>query len=446
MEIFRRALETALAHEKSKTAIRTRKTYKKQISVLEKTIVDLKSIIVTKDSDIAGMGKTIDNLHAHLGSKKSEIEGLEGELHEVKSALEDKDKMHSQVLQKLNVQSNLFTTTRKHLEHITRENEDQSNQIWKMLEENCFLNKRILELDLEVQSLETLLFHMKTDLEKAEQRANLLGQNLRHSQEGYELKSREVIDISVREKQLLSTVINLQCHIDQLKRDSRWMLSQTSVHKKTSSNSSAKITHTIQFPVSPTPERTTVFSSFRSEGPHPYSLPSLPVVPPTFANLQENLVATSDSLSTPAPCISPSPSIPPSLISPSSSTSGSPSISPSPSTSGSPSISPSPSVSPSLSPSISPTVSPPRSPPASPTRKVQLGSSPAHTLSPLLTPFTPSLLSYFNGSSGSFPSTVSTSPPIPSSNHSTNSLSPPPTTPTPPTHSTVPPYPPSRDH
>jgi hypothetical protein len=107
MEIFRRALESALAHEKSKTASRTRRTYKKQIIVLEKTIVDLKSVIVSKDSDIACMGNTVNKLNAHLGIKKSEIEGLEGDLRDVKSALEDKDKLHSRVLQKLNVQSSI---------------------------------------------------------------------------------------------------------------------------------------------------------------------------------------------------------------------------------------------------------------------------------------------------------------------------------------------------
>jgi hypothetical protein len=78
MEIFRKALECALAHEKNKTALRTRITYKKHITVLEKTIVDLKSVIVSKDSNIACMGNTIDTLHATLDNKKSEIEGLEG--------------------------------------------------------------------------------------------------------------------------------------------------------------------------------------------------------------------------------------------------------------------------------------------------------------------------------------------------------------------------------
>ena len=108
MEIFRKALQCALAHEKNKTAIRTRRTYKKHITVLEQTIVDLKSMIVSKDSNIAGMGTTIHKLNAHLDNKKSEIEGLEGDLQEVKTALEDKDKVHFKVLQKLNVQSSIL--------------------------------------------------------------------------------------------------------------------------------------------------------------------------------------------------------------------------------------------------------------------------------------------------------------------------------------------------
>lgn len=109
MEIFRKAFECALAHEKNKTAIRTRRTYKKQINVLEKTIVDLKSVIVSKDSDIASKGHTIDQLNVHLDNKKSEIEGLEDELRDVKTALEDKDNVHFKVLQKLNVQSSIHT-------------------------------------------------------------------------------------------------------------------------------------------------------------------------------------------------------------------------------------------------------------------------------------------------------------------------------------------------
>lgn len=61
-----------------------------------------------------------------------------------------------------------------------------------MLEENCFLNKRILELDLEVQSLEAIVSKLKNDLEKAEQRTSLLGHSLKTSQDGYEVKSRQV--------------------------------------------------------------------------------------------------------------------------------------------------------------------------------------------------------------------------------------------------------------
>jgi hypothetical protein len=53
-----------------------------------------------------------------------------------------------------------------------------------------------------VQSLEILLSHLKTDLEQAERRTNILGQNLRHSQEGYELKSRYVsIGRDIRRKE-----------------------------------------------------------------------------------------------------------------------------------------------------------------------------------------------------------------------------------------------------
>lgn len=52
---------------------------------------------------------SLDKLNAHLGSKKSEIEGLEGELCTLKTALEDKDKIYSKLLAKLNVQSSIYT-------------------------------------------------------------------------------------------------------------------------------------------------------------------------------------------------------------------------------------------------------------------------------------------------------------------------------------------------
>lgn len=41
-----------------------------------------------------------------------------------------------------------------------------------------------------MHTLEILLSELKTDLEKAEQRANRLGHNLKHSQEGFEVKCR----------------------------------------------------------------------------------------------------------------------------------------------------------------------------------------------------------------------------------------------------------------
>lgn len=61
-----------------------------------------------------------------------------------------------------------------------------------MLEENCFLNKRILELDLEVQSLETILSKLKKDLEQAEHKTSILGQSLKSSQDGYGIKCMHV--------------------------------------------------------------------------------------------------------------------------------------------------------------------------------------------------------------------------------------------------------------
>jgi hypothetical protein len=108
MEVFTRALEYTLAHEKTKTAIRTRRTYLNKINVLEKTIVGLRSLLVSKDSGIETMGHTIDKLNVHLDNKKNEIVGLEGELQGVKTALEEKDKVHSVVLHKLTVQNSIF--------------------------------------------------------------------------------------------------------------------------------------------------------------------------------------------------------------------------------------------------------------------------------------------------------------------------------------------------
>jgi len=58
MEIFRRALEYTLAREKNRTAVYTRRTCKKQIDALEKTIVGLKSLLESKDSNIANMQGT----------------------------------------------------------------------------------------------------------------------------------------------------------------------------------------------------------------------------------------------------------------------------------------------------------------------------------------------------------------------------------------------------
>lgn len=107
MEIFKKAFEFALAHEKSKVALRTRRTYKQHINSLEKTIVGLKSQLVSKDSDLETMGKTIDKLNTHLDNKKSEIVGLEGDLREVKTALEEKDKTHSVVIQKFALQTSI---------------------------------------------------------------------------------------------------------------------------------------------------------------------------------------------------------------------------------------------------------------------------------------------------------------------------------------------------
>lgn len=109
MEIFRKALEITLAREKNKTAIYTRRTCKKQITALEKTIIGLKYQLVTKDTSIANMEQTIGTLNLHLGNKKNEIFGLEDELQGLKSALEEKDKVNAVVQQKYQVQSSILT-------------------------------------------------------------------------------------------------------------------------------------------------------------------------------------------------------------------------------------------------------------------------------------------------------------------------------------------------
>lgn len=108
MEVFKKALEYALAQEKNKVAIRTRRTYRRHIDTLEKTIEGLKSKLESKDADLDVMGNTINKLNVHLDNKKNEIVDLEGDLREVKTALEDKDKTHSVFLQKFALQTSIL--------------------------------------------------------------------------------------------------------------------------------------------------------------------------------------------------------------------------------------------------------------------------------------------------------------------------------------------------
>jgi len=102
------------------------------------------------------------------------------------------------------------------------EGDDLSLQLWQLVEENCNVNKRILQLDMEVHSLEELLTRAKSDLEKAEQKSEVLVKDMEKFRAGYETKSREIIEVGTRERNLQAVVINLSGELDQWKRNSKW--------------------------------------------------------------------------------------------------------------------------------------------------------------------------------------------------------------------------------
>ncbi len=137
MEIFRKVLESTIAQEKNKTAVFTRRVYRKQIVALEQTIAGLKDQLQSKDNNIEVMGNTVDHLNKHLDSKKSEIMKLEGELLEVKKALEERDKIHALMVQKFTVQSSIFNTNKIIIIIILCCHCDDANFLWSYIRCIC---------------------------------------------------------------------------------------------------------------------------------------------------------------------------------------------------------------------------------------------------------------------------------------------------------------------
>jgi len=122
-------------------------------------------------------------------------------------------------------QSKTLAGVQKELAAARHEGDDLSVQMWRLLEENCNVNKRILQLDMEVHSLEELLTRAKYDLEEAEQKSDTHAKKMEAFRAGYEKKSREVIEIGTRERNLQAMVINLGGELDQWKRNSQWNVS-----------------------------------------------------------------------------------------------------------------------------------------------------------------------------------------------------------------------------
>jgi len=230
MEVFRRIFEKTLAHERSRAAYKTRRACKKQILTLEDENKILKTLVDTKDCKITQMEEVVKTLNKQLESKKVGIHQLETELCSLKRVLVGRDKenqtLHSNLSslhQQLLSQNSIIHVTKEKLEAVSRENDDQSSKMWDLLETNCHLNKRILELEVEAHSLEQALNLARENLQKEAERSQGIEETLRFTQTNFDSTSLELIEVSTRERQLHATVFNLRSELDQWKRNSRWV-------------------------------------------------------------------------------------------------------------------------------------------------------------------------------------------------------------------------------
>jgi chromosome segregation ATPase len=108
MEVFKRILEQTLAHERNKAAYLTRKAYKKQISILEDTILSLKTKLKSTEGNVDYLGSVVDNLHQELQGKKDEISQLDTEMVMLRNALLEKDKANMLLQQEWNILNGHF--------------------------------------------------------------------------------------------------------------------------------------------------------------------------------------------------------------------------------------------------------------------------------------------------------------------------------------------------
>lgn len=102
----------------------------------------------------------------------------------------------------------MLANTQQQLSTSKHEGDELSTQIWHLLEENCKVNKRILQLDMEVHSLvppftcfcslvyraqEELLTRARHELEKAENTCKAVSKRAEVFRVGYEQKSRHAV-------------------------------------------------------------------------------------------------------------------------------------------------------------------------------------------------------------------------------------------------------------